>query len=129
MTGDTGGRALPRRHPLNLETLGNRNLLQLHTAELTEPPSPPRSWPAARPPLNKFTAVPHCERRAPIDTTDRTPLYIKQSGNKTLKSMAYSRRKRSRYTRVCNPASSIYKAQYIDATLCKMLISLFMVRT
>ena len=49
--------------------------------------------------------------------------------NKTLKSMAYSRRKRSRYTRVCNSASSIYKAQYIDVTLCKMLISLFMVRT
>ena len=78
--GDTGGRALPRRHPLNLETLGNRNLLQLHTAELTEPHSSPRSWPAARPPLSEFTAVPHCERRTPIDTTDRTPLYIKQSG-------------------------------------------------
>ena len=96
---------------------------------------------------------PHCERRAPIDTTDAAVhktkrqavssvyshtasqfralivRYITHANKKTLKSMAYSHRKRSRCTRVCNPASSINKAQYIDATLCKMLISLFMVRT
>ena len=62
--------------PLNLATLGNRNLLQLHTVELTELPSPPRSWPAAR----RLMSLRHGERRAPIDTMDRTPLYIKQSG-------------------------------------------------
>jgi len=62
----TGGRALPRCHPLNLETLGNRNLLQLHTAEPPELLAPTRSWPAAR----RLMSLPHCERRAPIDTTN-----------------------------------------------------------
>jgi len=52
--------------PPQSRDIRNRNLLQLHTAELPEPPAPTRSWPAARHLMN----LPHCERRAPIDTTD-----------------------------------------------------------
>ena len=107
---------------------------------------------ASRPPLNEFTArwkesaywhdgpdaaVHQTKRQAVSSVYSHTASQLFRAlivryithANKTLKSMAYSRRKRSRCTWVCNSASSIYKAQYIDATLCKMLISLFMVRT